>query len=95
MKKVDYLNKNWPELILSDQVTISYYESGQRKLSVIDLPKLAQALNVPILYFFGDELNTDSIDQTMLFEFQRLSSIEFKETAIDLIRSLAKLSSKI
>ncbi len=34
---------------------ISRYERGNRAVSITELPKLAQALKVPIGYFFGDQ----------------------------------------
>lgn len=93
--KLGLSQRKLAEMISSDQVTVSHYESGQRKVSVVDLPSIAQALDVPVLYFFTDEIETDALDQTMLVEFQRLPSLEFKETAIDLVHSLTKLSAKI
>lgn len=38
------------------QNSISQYESGERAIRITELPMLAQALNVPISYFFGDEV---------------------------------------
>jgi transcriptional regulator with XRE-family HTH domain len=34
---------------------ISTYETGQRAISISELPTLAEALDVPIGYFFGAE----------------------------------------
>jgi transcriptional regulator with XRE-family HTH domain len=43
------------ELIGRTRETISHYEIGDRAVVVTELPALAQALKVPIGYFFGDE----------------------------------------
>jgi len=34
--------------------TVSYIESGERKVSIVDLEKIARSLDRPISYFIGD-----------------------------------------
>ena len=37
--------------------TISYYELGERKISIVDLQKIAQVLGLPVNHFLQDETN--------------------------------------
>jgi len=49
------------KLIGRNRETISHYEIGNRAVAVTELPALAQALKVPIGYFFGDEAPANEI----------------------------------
>ncbi len=69
-----------------DQRAISEYENGKRKLSVTDLPKFAEVLDVPLLYFYEGEIAMQDFDRAMLDQFRRLPTPETKQAAIDLIR---------
>jgi transcriptional regulator with XRE-family HTH domain len=40
------------ERIARDQRSVSEYESGKRRIYAHDLPNIARALNVPVMYFF-------------------------------------------
>jgi transcriptional regulator with XRE-family HTH domain len=72
---------------------ISTYETGQRAISISELPTLAEVLGVPIGYFFGAEekktLNSEEIN--LQFDFSR-KMITFSETvvALGIIRQLLK-----
>lgn len=81
-----------------DQRAISEYERGKRKLAVTDLPTFARELDVPILYFFEDDLTSQDIDRALLEEFQQIPSAELKRDALALIRlfttALARISQK-
>ena len=77
-------------LVHRDQRAISEYENGKRKLSATDLPMFASALNVPILYFYEDEVSLDDFDRAMLSELQRLPTSESKLAAIELVRVLSQ-----
>ena len=58
--------------VMKDQRAISEYEHGSRKLSATDLPLFAQALHVPLLYFYEGELTADDLDMMVLSQFHRL-----------------------
>lgn len=59
-EKADLLQEQVAEKLGYNSVaTISHFEKGIRKISVIDLQKLAELLDVPISYFF----NTDDMEQ--------------------------------
>lgn len=74
------------------QNSISEYESGNRRMFATDLPALAQALGVPIAYFFEGELGKDELDEMILSEFRRLSSPEAREVAIGLLRQFCEFA---
>lgn len=76
-------------LVSRDQAAISAYENGRRKLSAADLPLFAEALKVPVLYFFEGELSADDLDRALLEEFRRLPTVEAKHSAVDIVRTLA------
>ena len=76
-------------LVSKDQRSISEYETGKRRLSAIDLPIFAEALQVPIIFFFEGEIHQDDLDYAMLAQLKRLPTPESKNAAIDLVRTLA------
>jgi transcriptional regulator with XRE-family HTH domain len=69
-----------------DQRAISEYENGKRRLSVVDLPVIAEALGVSILYFFEGETTPSDFDAGILEQFNKLPTEEAKQTAIELLR---------
>src|SRR5258707_5650752 len=73
-------------LVAKDQGSISEYESGKRKLSAIDLPIFARALNVSLLYFYEGEISGNDLDQAILDHFRQIPSIELKQAAIEIVR---------
>ena len=73
-------------LISRDQRAVWEYEYGKRRIAVTDLPRLAQALQVPLLYFFEGELTATDLDHSLLAEFQRLPSLEAKRYAVEILR---------
>lgn len=72
--------------IQRDQRAVSEYEHGKRRIAATDLPRLAQALHVPVLYFFEGHLDTNDLDRMLLVEFNRLQSSDIKRDAIELLR---------
>lgn len=76
-------------LVSRDQAAISAYENGRRKLSAVDLPVFARALHMPVLYFFEGEISADDLDRALLEEFRRLPTVEAKNAAVDVVRTLA------
>jgi transcriptional regulator with XRE-family HTH domain len=76
-------------LISRDQRAVSEYERGVRKIAVTDLPTFADALGVPLAYFYEDEPPLDEWDSVLLREFRRLPTLKAKRTAIDFLRAFA------
>jgi len=74
------------ELAGKDQRAISEYEFGKRRLSAIDLPDFARALDVSMLYFFEGEITQNDLDAVILQEFNRLPTSQSKQSAIELVR---------
>ena len=75
-------------LVKKDQRAISDYENGKRKLSATELPLFAQILNVSILYFYEDALNTSDVEQEILAELNAIPS-EIRHYAINLLRDFS------
>lgn len=71
-----------------DQGAISEYESGVRRLSAIDLPSFAKALNVPVLYFYEGETIHEDLDYILLEAFHQLPDRETQQTIIGVVRLL-------
>jgi transcriptional regulator with XRE-family HTH domain len=69
-----------------DQRAISEYENGKRRLSAVDLPMFARALEVSLLYFFDGETSPKDDDAALLEEFSRLPTPQAKQSAIELVR---------
>ena len=76
--------------IALDQRSVSQLESGKRRLIVTELPNLARALDVPIAYFFDEEVQTTNLDELLLNVFHQLPSEEWRQTAIEMITLLSK-----
>jgi transcriptional regulator with XRE-family HTH domain len=72
--------------VSKDQGAISEYESGKRRLSAVDLPTLAEALKVSLLYFYEGEATGHDLDRAVLDEFHQLPSLELKKAAIEIMR---------
>lgn len=69
-----------------DQRAISEYEHGTRRIAVTDLPTIARVLEMPLLYFYGEELNPQDLDEELLRQFHRLPDPQAQQAAIDLLR---------
>lgn len=76
-------------LISKDQAAISEYENGKRKLSAVDLPALAEVLEVPLLYFYEGEVTLYDLDHAILDSFHRLSNPEVKMAVVRFLETLA------
>ena len=77
-------------LIDRDQRSVSEYENGKRRIFAQDLPRIARALDVTILYFFEDIAQPDDLDQVLLREFRRLNQTG-QQTLIQMARLLDDL----
>jgi len=72
--------------VSKDQRAISEYENGKRKLAATDLPLFASVLQVPLLYFFGEDLTLQDFDSELLKEFHRLRTESARQAIIEIIR---------
>lgn len=70
------------------QRAISELENGNRKLAVTDLPRMAEVLGVPILYFFGDDIQPNDLDTAILKAFHSLPTNEARRTWVEVFRLL-------
>jgi transcriptional regulator with XRE-family HTH domain len=82
--------EQFAELIARDQRSVSEYENGKRRIYAHDLPTIAQALGVPLVYLFEDVLSTDDLDVALLEEFHRLDS-NTRKTALEMMRLLSNI----
>jgi transcriptional regulator with XRE-family HTH domain len=73
-------------LIARDQRAVSQYENGVRKIAVTDLSRFAEALGMPVAYFYEDLPPADELDQVLLHEFHQLPSPELKALVIEMVR---------
>jgi transcriptional regulator with XRE-family HTH domain len=72
--------------ISKDQRAIYEYEIGKRKLAVIDLPLIATVLEVPLMYFFEEDISLQDLDAALLNHFHVLPNPETRQAAIDILR---------
>ena len=79
-------------LISKDQRAISEYENGKRRLAAVDLPVLANVLDVSLLHFFEDDPNVYDLDRFLLEEFHRLPTLKAKQILIGIARVLVSAS---
>jgi transcriptional regulator with XRE-family HTH domain len=71
--------------------SISEYESGKRKLAAAELPEFARALDVPIIYFFKEELTAqDDMESFLLQWFRRLPD-ERKPRVFKMLEAIERL----
>ena len=72
-------------LIARDQRAVSLYENGQRRIYAHDIPKIAQALGVPLAYLFEDLVTDDDLDTALLNEFHRFDA-DARKKMIEIMR---------
>ncbi len=87
--KKNFSQEHLGQLVGRDQRGISEIEAGTRKLPVTDLPLFAEALDVPILFFF-EEISDDDLNIEMLSAFQQIQNDEMKRSAIAIVRILSE-----
>lgn len=75
------------------QRAISELENGKRRLTVAEVPDLARILDVPVLYFFGDDLTPTDLDIALLEHFRALPSIDAQKAVVEIVRLLARTMS--
>lgn len=74
------------QLVSRDQRAISEYEHGERRISATDLPAFAEALDVPLLYFFDGEITPQDREYLIVDEFRKLPNEQAREDAIQLLQ---------
>ncbi len=77
------------ELGLS-QRAISEIENGDRSVKAIELLRIAQKLNVSIIYFFDDEDLLHDVAASMSTQLLRLEDPRDKLTALELVRTFCE-----
>lgn len=77
-------------LVGKDQRSISEYETGKRRLSVTDLPALAAALKVSIVFFFDESVEKPELEQAILHYFHELPTTAAQHAAVDILQILAR-----
>lgn len=92
-ERVGISQEELARLMGKDQTAISEYERGKRKVTITDLPTLANILKVSIGYFFEGELTADDYDRALLREFHHLPD-DTKLDAIEVVRLLRKISNR-
>ncbi len=78
------------EQIARDQRSVSEYESGKRRIYAHDLPTIARALAVPLIYFYEDVLSPDDLDNALLETFHRMDT-EARRTLLEVLDLLSHL----
>ena len=80
------------ERISRSQNSISEYENGHRQLFAHNLPLIANALEVPISYFFSEANESDLLIEAALEELKQLPSDGAKQSALKILRELRKIA---
>jgi transcriptional regulator with XRE-family HTH domain len=78
-------------LILRDQRSVSEYESGKRRIYAHDLPRIAKALEVPIMYFYKDVASEYDFDDAPM-EMLHLVAPHKRNMIINILRTLVQLA---
>jgi transcriptional regulator with XRE-family HTH domain len=71
-------------LISRDQRAVSEYELGKRRIFVTELPRLAEVLDVPLLYFLEDELG--ALEKELFETFYLLPDLDARQAAVELLK---------
>ena len=80
--------------ISRDQGAVSEYENGRRRLWATDLPLIAQALDMPLSYFYEEKITPEGLEAMLLQAFRRLPNERAKQTAIQIMRLLSELATQ-
>lgn len=83
--------RDFSEAVGKDQTAISEYENGKRKVSAVELSIFAQALQVPVSYFYEGDIQPDDLEQILVREFRALPNIEAKQHVLQMVRALSTL----
>lgn len=89
-ERIGMSQKDLAQAVGRDQKAISEYESGTRKMYASELAVFANVLNVPVRFFYEGTVDSNDLDETLLFEFHALPSDEHKQDVISILRLLLK-----
>jgi transcriptional regulator with XRE-family HTH domain len=81
------------ELISRNQYSVSEYESGKRRIYAHDLPTIARALNVPLVYFYEEVFSDDDLDRALLADFHRLD-MKGRQKLLSVMQALVDMLSE-
>jgi transcriptional regulator with XRE-family HTH domain len=81
--------------VSKSQKAISQYENGTRRMFVNDLEKFANALQVPLSFFLTGQIVLDEVDELIVTETKRLSSLEAKQTLLNLVKIFCDFAERI
>ena len=71
--------------------SISEYEHGKRRLAAIELPDYAEALGVPITYFFEDVIPADQLEIAVVEWFRTLPGPDAKRKMFVAMKEMAPI----
>lgn len=92
-EKLNLSQEEFAALIDRTQRSVSLYESGERRIFANDIPKIARALQVPIIYLYEDVLSEYDLDSEIIEEFHYLNA-DARKTLITIARLLKDLTQK-
>jgi len=78
------------KLVHRDQRAISTIESGARKIAAHEIPTYAEALQVPIIYFYEGEYQAGDLEIMLLKAFHNIPTDEGKLQALQLVHLLSQ-----
>lgn len=79
------------EKISRDQRSVSEYESGKRRIYAHDLPTIAQALDVPIMYFYADITSEQDVNEAVSVLLDSMPPGK-RQITIEILKLLQRLS---
>ncbi len=92
-ERLNFSQEDFAAAVDKDQAAISDYENGKRKVSITDLPRFAEVLEVPLIYFFEGDISLGDWDRELLHQFHQIPD-HAKAEAIDVMRLLAQMMQK-
>lgn len=91
-ERIGMSQKDLAQAVGRDQKAISEYESGTRKIYAVELAAFAQVLQVSVNFLIPVEVESSDLATRLLNEFHSLPTVEDKQDAISILRSLARIA---
>lgn len=91
-ERIGMSQKDLAQAVGRDQKAISEYESGTRKIYAVELAAFAQVLQVSVNFLLPVEVESGDLATRLLSEFHSLPTVEDKQDAISILRSLARIA---
>lgn len=85
-EQMDMTQYDLADKLSRDQRAISEYERGTRRFPATDLPLLSSVLQVPLSYFFQENLNTYDLDVEIAEALEQLPDNDAKQALLAIIR---------